>query len=255
MHARIRWLVLVPTCLLAVPLNGCQVAGFRTQERSSQMAAAPPQVGDRLESFSFSALSRRPLAWDAERTTLTGGKEPRQPTALFLHVFQPDCHKCQALAEMLERLTSEEGGTLAAVGITHRGNERATIDFVRDTGVSFPIAVGTGSQWTHTWGRGDPLYIVDQEGRVVYMQVGYQEGDLEVWRGVLADLAAGRQVSVTHPEREGLRVGDALPTLELTELFSGRGISLASNHGGMVFTDPEGREHRYRATIGFFSRY
>ena len=67
MHARIRLLVLVPACLLAVPLNGCQVAGFRTQERSSQMAAAPPQVGDRLESFSFSALSRRPLAWDEHK--------------------------------------------------------------------------------------------------------------------------------------------------------------------------------------------
>ena len=249
-------LVLVPTCLLAVPLNGCQVAGFRIQERSSQMAASPPQVGDRLESFSFSALSQRPLKWDAERTTLTSGAGQRQPTALFLHVFQPDCHKCQALAKALDRMVSEEqDGTLAAVGITHRGDERATIDFVRDTDVSFPIAVGTESQWAHTWGRGDPMYIVNREGRIVYMQVGYQERDLDVWRGVVADLAEGRTVSVTHPAREGLRAGDVLPTVELTELFSGRVISLTSGDGGMVFTDSEGREHRYRATIGFFSRY
>jgi hypothetical protein len=41
----------------------------------------------------------------------------------------------------------------------------------------------------------------------------------------------------------------------MTELFSGHGISLASDNGGIVFTDAEGREHRYRATIGFFSRY
>ena len=220
------------------------------------MTASPPQVGDRLESFSFSTLSQRPLTWDAERATLTAGAGPRQPTAWFLHVFQPDCHKCQALAKSLDRMASEEkGGKLAAVGITHRGDEQATIDFVRDTAVSFPIAVGTRSQWAHTWGRGDPMYIVNREGRIVYMQVGYQEGDLDVWRGVVADLTEGRTVSVTHPAREGLRAGDALPTVELTELFSGRGISLTSGDGGMVFTDSGGQEHRYRATIGFFSRY
>lgn len=256
MSARIRLVIPFSICLLAVLLNGCQVAGFRTQGRSAQMDASPPQVGDRLESFSFSALSRRSLAWDAEQVALIEGTESRQPKALFLHVFQPDCHKCQALAETLQRLTSEEQvGTVAAVGITHRGDERATNDFVRDTGASYPIAVGTGSKWAHTWGRGDPLYVVNREGRVVYMQVGYQEGDLGVWRGLIADLAEGRSVSVTHPARVGLRSGDALPTVELTELFSGRSISLTTDSGGMVFTDPEGREHRYRATIGFFSRY
>jgi hypothetical protein len=255
-HAKIRLSGHFSMCLMAVLLNGCQGVGFRTQGQSSQMAASPPQVGDRLESFSFSALSRRSLAWDAERATLTAGTEPRQPTAMFLHVFQPDCHKCQALAETLERLTREEqAGKLAAVGITHRGDQRATINFVRDTGASFPIAVGTGSRWAHTWGRGDPLYVMNREGRVVYMQVGYQEGDLDVWRGLVTDLAEGRTVSVTRPARAGLRTGDALPTVKMTELFSGHGISLASDKGGIVFTDAEGREHRYRATIGFFSRY
>jgi hypothetical protein len=87
------------------------------------------------------------------------------------------------------------------------------------------------------------------------MQVGYQEGDLDVWRGLVADLAEGHTVSVTRPARAGLRTGDALPTVKMTELFSGHGISLASDNGGIVFTDTEGREHRYRATIGFFSRY
>ena len=255
MPARIRLFVLAPTCLLAILLNGCQVAGFHAQARSFQLTDSP-QVGDRLESFSFYALPQRPLTWDTERATLTTGAEQRQPTALFLHVFQPDCHKCQTLAKALERMTTEaQSEEVVAVGITHRGDERATIDFVRDTGASFPIAVGTASQWAHTWGRGDPMYIVNREGRIVYMQVGYQEGDLEVWHGVVADLAKGRTASVTHPAREGLRAGDALPAVELTDLFSGRDISLTSGNGGLIFTNAEGREHRCRAALGFFSRY
>ena len=255
-QAGIRLFVAVPTCLLALLLTGCLEVGHRISKPFGRASTSPPRSGDRLEAFSFSALSGRSLAWDAHRTMLDTGTEHHQPLALFLHVFQPDCHKCQALAKAMERLVSEEqGGTLAAVGITHRGDERATIDFVRDTGVSFPVAVGTGSPWAHTWGRGDPLYIVDREGRVVYMQVGYRDGDLAVWRGVLADLAAGRKVTVTRPERESLRAGDALPAVELTDLFSGSAISLTCGNGGVVFTDAEGRKHHYRATIGFYSRY
>ena len=72
---------------------------------------------------------------------------------------------------------------------------------------------------------------------------------------LVADLVEGRTGRLTHPAREGFRAGDALPTVELTELFSGRGISLPSDDGGLVFTDTDDREHRYRATIGFFSRY
>lgn len=256
MRASIRWFVVVPMCLLAVIPAGCLDVEHRLSKPFGRTSTSPPRSGDRLEAFSFSALSGRPLAWDPYRSTLDTGTEPHQPLALFLHVFQPDCHKCQALAKAMERLVSEEqGGKMAAVGITHRGDERATIDFVRDTGASYPVAVGTGSPWAHTWGRGDPLYVVDREGRIVYRQVGYRDGDLDVWRGVLADLAAGRKVNVTHPERESLRVGDALPAVELTDLFSGSAISLTSGNGGLVFTDAEGRKHRCRATLGFYSRY
>lgn len=256
MHSRIRLLVPISMCLLAVLLNGCQKAGFRTQSQSTQMAALPPQVGDRLESFSFSSPSGESLAWDAQRLILAAKTERHQLTGMFLHVFQPDCHKCRALAKALERLINEDHARKPnAVGVTHRGDERATIEFVRNTGASYPIAVGTGSRWAHTWGRGDPLYVVDREGRVVYSQVGYEDGDPDVWRMVLADLAADREVRFTHPDRDGLKVGDTLPALRLAELFEDKEIALTTASNGIVFTDTNGREHRFCASIGFFSRY
>lgn len=256
MHTRFRSIMLISACWAVVSLPGCHGAASHTYTQAPNGNASPPQVGDQLESFSFSSLSGESLTWDAQRSTLTAGTEQDQPTAMFLHVFQPDCHKCQALAGALQRLVNEEHAEKpTAVGVTHRGDEQATIDFVRDTGASYPIAVGTGSRWAHTWGRGDPLYVVDRHGRVVYSQVGYENGDPKVWRKVLADLVADRTMRFTHPGREGLRAGDILPALKLPDQLSDRGMSLTSGGNGLLFTNADGREHRYRASIGFFSRY
>lgn len=237
-------------------LAGCHGTGWRAAESPTNTPAGTPRVGDLLESFSFPALSGESLAWSESSGTLKVGPLAQHPEALFLHVFQPDCPKCQALARALEDFAkNEQKGKLAAVAVTHRGDELAANDFVDSTRASYSIAIGTGSAWAHKWGRGDPLYIVDRTGKVVYSQVGFEVGDPQIWRMVLADLQANRTVRMMHPSREGLHTGDPLPTLRLADLFANREISLSSDRVGLIFSDAKGLKHRYRASIGFFSRY
>jgi hypothetical protein len=117
------------------------------------------------------------------------------------------------------------------------------------------VAAGTGSEWAKRWGRGDPLYVVAADGRVVYRQSGFREDDVSRLGAVVEDLVAGRSPRYAEALREELAVGDPLPAIELPDLLTGRPLALAHEGGALAFRGAGGGVRRYRASLGFFSRY
>lgn len=225
-------------------------------QRAADQAADP--VGTTLDSFSFTTLDGQPLTWDSATQTLEAPGGRVKSRLLAVHVFQPDCNACQQQSRSLERLhVKGAADAIAVVGITHRGDAAAAREFVRNHGATYPIAVATGSAWAARWGRGDPMYLVGDGGKIVFSQEGYQPTDLDIWWAVAADVKAGRAVAFRHPQRSGekLAAGNVLPAIELPDLMTGRALALRVEDGKLVFVDGEGRAHPCRASIGFFSRY
>jgi hypothetical protein len=181
--------------------------------------------------------------------------EARRPDALLIHVFQPDCPACRQQARELERLRARDRGRTATLGIAHRLTAEEVLAFSEATGARYPLLLGTGSAWSELWGRGDSMYIVDRRGTIAYVQVGFHPSDVERWEGVLEDLAADRVARFSGPKRDGLVVGERFPVIELP-LVDGQGSArLALDEQGRLSLERVGKRERFRAAIGFFSRY
>lgn len=220
-------------------------------ERSSATRQDPPAT---LAPFSFTDLGGASLAWNEDAGGLLVADSVHAAGAIVIHVFQPDCGKCEALARALDDV-ARASASVAAAGIAHRLGDVEAREFVRHTGITYPVAVGTGSDWVRDWGRGDPLFIIDRRGRIAYRQTGFREDDVERWRAVIEDLAADRVPRLTTAVREHLETGDPLPRIELPDLMTGDRIALIVEDGELRFVDAGGRIHPYRASVGFFSRY
>lgn len=239
----------VAGCIGVAPENGPATAPARD---------GTDVIGSTLESFSFPSPDGKMITWEPQSGLLSTGDEQVRLAALVLHAFQPDCNSCQTQAKALEALRRESSDPRVAVAaIAHRGTESDVSGFVGEFGISFPMAVATGSKWAEEWGRGDPLYITDGAGRIVYAQAGFQETDAPIWRVVLDDVVAGRPPSFQRPQRAGeqLSIGDHLPSIELPDLMTGRPMALVPDSRGVHFTGVDGRERACRVTVGFFSRY
>lgn len=215
---------------------------------------SPPKPGEPFPSFSFADIEGRSLSWTSASATLETEGRSTNPTALVVHVFQPDCGACRDEAKALEAL-SRERSEIAIVGLAHRGEKSDVEALKREVGVSYPLAVATGTEWARTWGRGDPTYIVSRESRLSYVQTGFEAKDTLLWSEVAEDLAAGRAARASGSGRESLAVGEKLPTLEFASLVDGRPLRLGADSGELVFRDGDGHERRYRASVGFFSRF
>ncbi len=244
--------------LLVAATAGCIGATHRDESPAASLPDEGDVIGSNIASFSFPSPDATTITWDSQSGQLSLDTEQHPVAALVLHVFQPDCNSCQAQAKALEVLRREVSDRrIMVAAIAHRGTESDVSGFIEKFGVSFPVAVATGSRWVHTWGRGDPMYITDGAGRIVYAQAGFQETDLPIWRVVLDDVLAGRPPAFQRPERAGeqLATGDHLPSIELPDLITGKSMALVADSHGLRFTGVDGRERRCRATIGFFSRY
>ena len=238
-------------------IDGAPPPEQESPARGAPEAAVDP-VGTKLESFSFRTIEDASLSWDAATRTLRTADGSTQPRFLAIHVFQPDCNACQSQARALQRLhTKRKPGEMAVIGIAHRRDAAAAKEFARTLGVTYPIAVATGSDWAQQWGRGDPMYVVGADGKVAYSQEGFQPSDTPIWDAVWADLRESRAVAFKHPQRTGerLKVGDKLPSIELPDLMTGRPIALRIEDHRLTFIDPDGKPKQYRASVGFISRY
>jgi hypothetical protein len=239
-------IVLVALPLLALGCNG------KDRRESREPDAAAAALGSLLEPFSFLTWEGETLAWDPE-DGLRAGAEHGAPTATMLHVFQPDCPACQDEARALAELGAGREGVVI-VGIAHRGEPADLGAFRALTGASYPLAHAAGTRWAERWSRGDPTYVVDRSGRVVYAQVGFHPSDVAGWSSALDAVLAGRPVERDGPERPALRAGERMPRIELPDLVTGRTTMIDTRDGELVL-ERDGETRTFRAAIGFFSRY
>ena len=228
--------------------GACRGGNGPAPEARNQLA------GQALEGFSLPELGAGEVSWSPEGGLHSGGDAARRPAALVIHVFQPDCLACRQQARELERLNSQHPES-AVVGVAYRLDSAAAQEFADETGATYPLLLGSGSDWARRWGRGDCMYVVDRAGSIRYSQVGFHASDPARWQAVLEDLHANRPVRHSGPGRDELVVGETLPPIELPLVGTGIEASLrSSDSGGLVFEHPEGRR-RFRAAVGFFSRY
>ncbi len=221
-------------------------------------ARAEFKVGGKLPEFSLKApdAGAVTLGRKGERVTISRATTTVQPKVLVLHLFQPDCLQCQAQMQELEKLYRQfrKEGVLV-VGIAHRGDPQAVRAVTQRLHVTFPVAVGTGSDFAKKFAAGDSLAIADESGVVRFAQVGYGAGDEKVWREDIEQLLAGKPVAQETIARKRLQMGDRLPVIELPSVTTGKTITLSGEGGQLTFRDDAGQIVHPRAAVGFFSRY
>jgi hypothetical protein len=180
-----------------------------------------------------------------------------QPSALVIHLFQPDCLQCRAqlvaLGQTRQRFADFDDAVF--LGVAHRGDPDDVRKLDHELNVGFPLVMGVGSDLAKQFSAGDTLGIIDGHGVVRFAQVGYGAGDERLWLDTIEALRAGEPVRETSVDRDRLAIGDRLPAVKLPSLRSGKPMALVGQEGRLAFRDDSGKETHPKAAVGFFSRY
>jgi peroxiredoxin len=179
-----------------------------------------------------------------------------KPTVTIIHLFQPDCLQCQTQMQELEAIHQEfNSKNVVVLGIAHRGDAQSVRAVAQRLKITFPLVVGTGSPFARQFAAGDTLAITDRQATVRFAQVGYGKGDEVVWRTGIKLLLDGKPLAQKTVSRQGLKVGDRLPAIELQSLLTDKLIALTGQDGRLTFRDEEGKVIYPKAAIGMFSRF
>ncbi len=223
----------------------------------NQAVAAQPPAPKSVPEFSLKTMSGGVVSLQREKDQIriTHDKESAKPRVLVIHFFQPDCLQCQAEAKTLQATHQKYAHRgVSVIGIAHRDDE-AVKAFAERLKVSYPLLLGTRSQFAKRFAAGDSLYITDDHGTVRFSQAGFGTGDESLWHETVDLLLAGKPVAKETSERENLNVGDRLPTVKLKSLMTGEQMSLTGKDGHLTFTDTRGKSVQPKAAIGLFARY
>jgi peroxiredoxin len=223
----------------------------------SPAKAAEFKAGQVIPDFSLSTPEGTILSLKSQKgqATITYDRKVTTPAITVIHLFQPDCFQCQTQMRALEALHQEfNKKNVMVIGIAHRGDGPAVSALARHLQITFPLLVGTGSPLAHQFAAGDTLAIADKQATVRFAQVGYGKGDESIWREGIRLLLDGKPPSQTTVPREGLKVGDPLPAIELPSLQTDKLIALTGEDGRLAFRDEQGKVVKPKVAIGMFSR-
>jgi peroxiredoxin len=196
------------------------------------------------------------LKTEKGQSVITYNDKVTTPMVTIIHLFQPDCLQCQTQMQALEAVHQEfskKGVTV--IGVAHRGDAQSVRALANRLQITFPLLVGTGSPLARQFAAGDTIAISDRQATVRFAQVGYGKGDEVVWRESIQLLLDGKPLAKTTVSREGLKVGDRLPAIELLSLRTDKPTSLTGEEGRLMFRDEEGKVTHPKAAIGMFSRF
>lgn len=208
------------------------------------------KIGQVISDFSLpnpegSLLS---LKTDKGQSVITYDNKVITPTVTIIHLFQPDCLQCQTQMQALEAVHQEfSKKNVVVIGVAHRGDAQSVRALANRLRITFPLLVGTGSPFARQFAAGDTLAITDRQATVRFAQV--------VWREGIRLLLDGKPPAQTTISREGLKVGDKFPAVELQSLTTDQPIALIGRDGRLTFRDEGGKEIHPKAAVGMFSRF
>ena len=144
-------------------------------------------AGNQAPDFSLKGLDGNSYSLDALR----------QKGPVVAAFFKVSCPVCQFTFPFVERLYKLYGGD----GVTFLGisqdDARATKDFARQYGVSFPIALDEkGYPASNAYGLSmvPTIFLIDTDGKVKVSSMGFVKKDLET---IARDLAERRKIATT----------------------------------------------------------
>lgn len=216
------------------------------------------KIGQVISDFSLpnpegSLLS---LKTDKGQSIITYDNKVITSVVTIIHLFQPDCLQCQTQMQALEAVHQEfSKKNVVVIGVAHRGDAQSVRALANRLRITFPLLVGTGSPFARQFAAGDTLAITDRQATVSFAQVGYGKGDEVVWREGIRLLLDGKPPAQTTISREGLKVGDKFPAVELQSLVTDQPIALIGRDGRLTFRDEGGKEIHPKAAVGMFSRF
>ncbi len=256
-------------------------------------AHAEFKVGAEIPPFSLKTAAGQAIELERMNgaVTMQLGDERLRPRAIVLHLLQPDCLQCRNQLEALKPLAERfRDRGVVTLGIAHRGTSEDAAAMLESLRLSFPIALGIGSEIAKRFAAGDTLGIGDSKGVIRFAQVGYGDDDQLLWAEALEELLAGKPVTKSGVERARLAEGLHMPAIELPSLRTGKPMRLtseprpAAKHEPMPrrvsereseprrvsegtgeppssagrrlsFHDDDGKTTHPKAAVGFFSRY
>ena len=134
------------------------IMGVRTwQQRDIVKGAAPPLNGALLDGKPYVLAAR-----------------PAQP--VLVHFWASWCPICRTEQGSIESLAHDNPNVITIA--MQSGNSGAVQQYMREQEVSFPVINDADSQISATWGvHGVPAsFIVDTDGKIRYVEIGYTTG-------------------------------------------------------------------------------
>jgi thiol-disulfide isomerase/thioredoxin len=100
------------------------------------------------------------------------------------------CGPCRQSFPKLEELSKKMGDKVEIVGISVDDDQKGILDFVKETGVSFPIGWDEGHSLASRWqvGTMPTTFILDASGKVRFIHDGYHDGESTLMGKELAGL-------------------------------------------------------------------
>jgi len=152
--------------LLAVGLAGC-ATGKPAKEPQSASSDVHAEVGRAAPDLSIQSFDGR------RHLSLVPGK------VVIVDFWATWCQPCRKSFPSLEEIKRTHGDKVDIIALSVDDTKDGIADFVKETGVTFPVAWDEGHSIANRWGMGTmpTTFVVDGGGVVRYVHDGFHEDE------------------------------------------------------------------------------
>jgi len=156
-------------------------------------------TGVRAPGFTLSTVQGKPVTLD----------EALQKGPVVLAFFKVSCPVCQYAFPFLERVyRANQGANVTVLGIS-QDNQRDTKEFLREYGVTFPVALDDAKKYAVSNAYGltnvPTMFYIAPDGGIEVSSVGWSKADVEA---INQKLAEHRQQAPAPLWRKGEEIQD-----------------------------------------------
>lgn len=143
-----------------------KLAELKSKHGATRAARAAARIEGELNVFGKDAMGLNVDKWHQGNVDIAGGE------ATLLVFWEVWCPHCKREVPKMEKIHQDYGPKgLQVVGLTKQSRDKSDEDvmaFVKDNGVTYPVAKENGDLSTHYGVRGVPAAAVVKDGKVVW---------------------------------------------------------------------------------------